>query len=232
MASRADLPWQVVAGLDVAFLPLACAAMLPPLLATRNWRNIAFPFVLMAGDLANLALHLDAAGIVTTGAGVTRGVLGAMMVILVVMGGRVIPFFTRNRLPGAKAGQSKPLDIAATVALAASGLFEDYISYQRPGERWFAGNAHAAAVLGQRLMIHRDPGHTEDLSLTSHPVRQLGQAIGRVLRPGQRAFGYLTFEVAHLAVDGAVVHSPQPLAHSSSAMPRMRAIVAMRTGTP
>jgi salicylate synthetase len=104
-------------------------------------------------------------------------------------------------------------DIAATVALAASGLFEDYISYQRPGERWFAGNAHAAALLGRRLMIHRDPGHTEDLPLTSQPVRQLGQAIGRVLRPGQRAFGYPTFEVAHLAVDGAVERSPQPLAH-------------------
>jgi uncharacterized protein involved in response to NO len=122
MLTGADLPWQVVAGLDVAFLPLAGAAMLPPLLATRNWRNIAFPFVLMAGALANLALHLDAAGIVTTGASVTRGVLGAMMVILVVMGGRVIPFFTRNRLPGARSGQNKRLDLAATAATALAAV--------------------------------------------------------------------------------------------------------------
>jgi salicylate synthase len=104
-------------------------------------------------------------------------------------------------------------DVAATVALAASGLFEDYLSYQRPGERWFAGNAQAAVLLGPRLMIHRNPGHSEDLPLTPQPVRQLGQAIGRVLRPGQRAFGYLTFEVAHLAMGGTVARSPQPLAH-------------------
>jgi uncharacterized protein involved in response to NO len=126
MLTGADLPWQVVAGVDVAFLPLAAAAMLPPLLAAGNRRNIGFPFVLIALALANLALHLDAAGIVSAGivfdgAGVTRGVLGAMMVILVVMGGRVIPFFTKNRLPAAGAGIDKRLDrlaIGATVAAA------------------------------------------------------------------------------------------------------------------
>jgi uncharacterized protein involved in response to NO len=121
MLAGADLPWQVVAGVDVAFLPLAAAAMLPPLLAAGNRRNIGFPFVLMALALANLALHLDAAGVVSAGTGVTRGVLGAMMVILVVMGGRVIPFFTKNRLPAAGAGIDKRLDrlaIGATVAAA------------------------------------------------------------------------------------------------------------------
>jgi uncharacterized protein involved in response to NO len=117
MLTGADLPWQVVAAVDVAFLPLAAAAMLPPLVATRNRRNIAFPFVLIAGALANLALHLDAAGVVTIGAEVTRGVLGAMMVILVVMGGRVIPFFTKNRLGGAAGVRNdKRLDIMATAA--------------------------------------------------------------------------------------------------------------------
>jgi uncharacterized protein involved in response to NO len=121
MLTGADLPWQVVAGVDVAFLPLAAAAMLPPLLAARNWRNIGFPVVLMVLALANLALHLDAAGIVSAGTEVTRGVLGAMMVILVVMGGRVIPFFTKNRLPAAGAGIDKRLDrlaVGATVAAA------------------------------------------------------------------------------------------------------------------
>jgi uncharacterized protein involved in response to NO len=121
MLAGADLPWQVVAGVDVAFLPLAAAAMLPPLLAAGNRRNIGFPFVLIALALANLALHLDAAGIVSAGTEVTRGVLGAMTVILVVMGGRVIPFFTKNRLPAAGAGIDKRLDrlaIGATVAAA------------------------------------------------------------------------------------------------------------------
>ncbi|GEO41732.1 hypothetical protein SAE02_58800 [Skermanella aerolata] len=121
MLSGAVLPWQVVAAVDVAFLPLAAASMLPPLVATRNRRNIAFPFVLIALALANLALHLDAAGIALLGAEATRTVLGAMMVLLVVMGGRVIPFFTKNRLPAAGVGGSKRLDTLATttVVLAA-----------------------------------------------------------------------------------------------------------------
>jgi uncharacterized protein involved in response to NO len=116
MLAGGGLPWQVVAAIDVAFLPLAAGAMLPPLIATRNRRNIVFPFILIALALANLALHLDAAGVMTVGAEVTRGVLGTVMAILVLMGGRVIPFFTRNRLPAAGVGNSKRLDILAVVA--------------------------------------------------------------------------------------------------------------------
>lgn len=116
MLTGADLPWQVVAAVDVAFLPLAAAAMLRPLIAAKNRRNIVFPIVLILLSLANLTLHLDAAGVVSTGAAVTRGVLGVMMVILVLMGGRVIPFFTKNRLPMANAGSNKRLDILAIVS--------------------------------------------------------------------------------------------------------------------
>jgi salicylate synthetase len=105
-------------------------------------------------------------------------------------------------------------DVAATVALAASGLFEDYVSYQRPGARWFAGNAHAAVVIvHQRLVIHHNPGHPRDLALAARPVQQLGQAIRWILRPGQRAFGYLTFELAHLSMGRPAVDSALPLAH-------------------
>lgn len=117
MLSGAVLPWQVVAAVDVAFLPLAAASMLPPLVATRNRRNIAFPFVLIALALANLVLHLDAAGIAPLGAEATRAVLGALMVLLVIMSGRVIPFFTKNRLPAAGVGRSERLDTLATAAV-------------------------------------------------------------------------------------------------------------------
>jgi uncharacterized protein involved in response to NO len=122
MLAGAALPWQVVAAVDVAFLPVSAASMLPPLVANRNRRNIAFPFVLMALALANLVLHLDAAGIAPLGAEATRAVLGAMMVLLVVMGGRVIPFFTRNRLPSAEVGHSERLDTLATSTVAVAAV--------------------------------------------------------------------------------------------------------------
>lgn len=122
MLAGAGLPWQVVAAVDIAFLPLAAASMLPPLVATRNRRNIAFPFVLIFLALANLTLHLDAAGIAPLGAEATRAVLAALLVILVIMGGRVIPFFTKNRLPVAGADRSERLDTLATAATALAAV--------------------------------------------------------------------------------------------------------------
>ena len=104
-------------------------------------------------------------------------------------------------------------DVSATVALATSGLFDDYLSYQRPGTRWFAGNTHAAVVLRHRLTIDAPATGAQDFPLSVRPLGQLGQAIKQILRPGQRAFGYLTFELAHLAAGHTVVSSLHPLAH-------------------
>jgi uncharacterized protein involved in response to NO len=120
MLTGGALPWQAVALVDSTFLPLAALAMLPPLVAAGNKRNMAFPFVLIGLGAANLALHLDAAGVIAAGPAVTRGVLGILMLILVVMGGRVIPFFTRNRLPTAGAAIDKRLDKLAILATASA----------------------------------------------------------------------------------------------------------------
>jgi salicylate synthase len=104
-------------------------------------------------------------------------------------------------------------DVSGTVALATSGLFDDYVTYQRPGTRWFAGNTHAAVVLGDRLTIEAPATGAQDASVSVRPLGQLGQAIRQILRPGQRAFGYLTFELAHVATASSVVSSIHPLAH-------------------
>lgn len=104
-------------------------------------------------------------------------------------------------------------DVSATVALATSGLFDDYITYQRPGTRWFAGNTQADVVLGHRLEVNAMVTGTQDFPLSARPLWQLGQAIRQILRQGQRAFGYLTFELAHLAAGSNMISSIQPLAH-------------------
>src|SRR5205085_6585171 len=79
--------------------------------------------------------------------------------------------------------------------------------------RWFAGNTQAAVVLGHRLTIDAPATRTQDVPVSGRPLGQLGHAIKQILRPGQRAFGYLTFELAHLATGSTVVRSVQPLAH-------------------
>lgn len=103
-------------------------------------------------------------------------------------------------------------DVAATVALAECGLFDDYVSYQGRGVRWFAGNARACVVVDDRLTLRHHPaGRATAHSARERPLRQLGDAVGRMVGRGERAFGYLTFELARPA-KGAVAVG-RPLAH-------------------
>ncbi|WP_447034611.1 salicylate synthase [Streptomyces sp. DSM 118878] len=103
-------------------------------------------------------------------------------------------------------------DVAATVALAECGLFDDYVSYQGQGVRWFAGNARASVVVDDRLMLrHHPPGRGAARSAEERLLRRLGDAVGRMVGPGERAFGYLAFELARPA-EGPVAVG-RPLAH-------------------
>src|SRR5690606_35570499 len=73
-------------------------------------------FALVGLAAASLLMHLEAMGIGGLGGGALRATLGIMTVILVVMTGRVVPFFTRNRLPQSGATRNERLDRAAFVA--------------------------------------------------------------------------------------------------------------------
>ena len=90
-------PW-IVAVADMAFLTALCATIARQLIAGRNWHNVP-PFLMIFGlGAGNFLVHLDRVGMATTG---DRGILLAilMMVMLVTLiGGRVVPSFTRNWL--------------------------------------------------------------------------------------------------------------------------------------
>ena len=90
----------LVAAIDLAFLPALMLALAGPLIRARKLRNVAFLLILSMLTLANLLIHLQALGLEASGdQGVKLG-LGLIILVIVVMGGRVIPFFTRNPLPG------------------------------------------------------------------------------------------------------------------------------------
>lgn len=94
------LPPIAIALVDLMFLPAVMLALASPLIRARKLRNMAFLLILAMLELANLLMHLEALGLQETGAlGLDLG-LGLVVLVIVVMGGRVIPFFTRNPLPG------------------------------------------------------------------------------------------------------------------------------------
>ena len=84
--------------IDLLFPTLLLAALGREILAGRNWRNLPMMAALALMLVANLSTHLAAAGLTadkTFGARVGIAVLGAMISLV---GGRLIPSFTRNRL--------------------------------------------------------------------------------------------------------------------------------------
>lgn len=120
------LPAWAVALVDLAFLPAVAAALLPPLVGARNRRNYGFPLILLALAAANLAVHLDALGLAPGLASrAERIALDLVVLIMIVMGARVIPFFTGNALPAAGVRRDPLLErilVALAVLLPLSAL--------------------------------------------------------------------------------------------------------------
>jgi salicylate synthase len=105
-------------------------------------------------------------------------------------------------------------DRCAVHALISSGQFERYVTYERPGVRWFAGNALADVVMERDRVTTRVGGRASSAALGREPLRQLGAELDALGIPGQRAFGYVAFEAGHLGHDALLpLREGPPLAH-------------------
>lgn len=93
------VPAPLAALLDVAFLPALGVALAGPLFAAGKARNSAFLLLLALLTLANLLIHLEWLGVIGDGfgPGMTLG-LGVVLMMVTVIGGRILPAFTRNGL--------------------------------------------------------------------------------------------------------------------------------------
>jgi uncharacterized protein involved in response to NO len=117
--SGAALPDAWVAGIDSAFLPILAVALAVPLLAAGNRRNLVFPVVLLILGTINLMIHLSAMGVVDWDP--LQGLQVAIDLILLmigVLGGRVIPSFTKNALPTARIEPCPKASVLALISLA------------------------------------------------------------------------------------------------------------------
>ncbi len=91
------------AAADIAFTMAAATGIGRPLLLAGNRRNYFFIAVVLGFGAANLAFHLGMSGIINIP--VQRGLqtgLNLVMFLIAVMGGRVIPMFTANGVPGTR----------------------------------------------------------------------------------------------------------------------------------
>jgi uncharacterized protein involved in response to NO len=120
-------PWGWASAAANAAFPLAAAVALAiPFVRAGNRRNYFFVAVLVLLAGASLAVHLGQMGVLAlpAWAGIQLA-LDAVLFILCVMGGRVIPMFTNSGVPQARAQRLPWLDKAAlglVLALLAADL--------------------------------------------------------------------------------------------------------------
>lgn len=87
----------VSAVVDLAFLAALLAIVLREIIAGRNWRNLPMPVAVGLLLAANGLTHLDAAGWPSGAVGQRLG-LATLVLLISLVGGRIIPSFTRNWL--------------------------------------------------------------------------------------------------------------------------------------
>jgi uncharacterized protein involved in response to NO len=93
------LPAGLVAGVDLAFLPVLALTLALPILKAKQLHNYPFPIMLLALTAANALVHLEGLGWTLNTANLGLHLAAYVVVtMIVVMGGRVIPSFTDNKL--------------------------------------------------------------------------------------------------------------------------------------
>ncbi|HQZ11414.1 MAG TPA: NnrS family protein [Devosia sp.] len=112
-----------VAGIiDGIFLPVLAAIAAREIIAGRNWKNVKVLFALCALSAANFGFH------VTVQAGgdpvpMLRAGVAVLLILIMLVGGRVVPSFTRNWLARQGAARlPRPFGRLDIVAITTAGI--------------------------------------------------------------------------------------------------------------
>ena len=154
----AVLPRGGPALVDLAFLPALAIVLARPLLATNNRRNFVMIAVLAALFAANLVVHLDALTVLPAGSARYANLASVDLIVLLIMiiGGRVFPTFTRNATGVGTIRSVAWLDRTSLFAMAAL-LLVDVIA---PGAvRFSAVLAGIAGLLAAGRAVHWGARH-------------------------------------------------------------------------
>jgi uncharacterized protein involved in response to NO len=117
--TSAWIGWAAAAAVDSAFLVLVAAAAAREIAAGRNWRNLRVVAVIAVLAVANIGFHLEAHFFAVADYTIRAG-LGAIVLLITLVGGRIVPSFTHNWLARAGAGRL-PASFARFDAVTAAG---------------------------------------------------------------------------------------------------------------
>jgi uncharacterized protein involved in response to NO len=124
MLFAAQIGAVTVAVIDVSFLATLAAVAAREIVAGRNWRNLRVLAVVGVLIAANAIFHVETSLSGTANYGVRLGI-AAVIVLISLIGGRIVPSFTRNWL-ARQAGGRMPAPFSrfdgATIVVSAAAL--------------------------------------------------------------------------------------------------------------
>ena len=125
---------------DLAFPAAFAAVIARELIAGRNWRNLPMLVALALLLCGSTLVHLEAIGYSATAPAGNRLGIATILLLIALVGGRIVPSFTRNWLAktrpgGALPSQSDRLDLAALV-VAVAGLGAWVIAPESAAAPW------------------------------------------------------------------------------------------------
>ncbi|MBU3029175.1 NnrS family protein [Paracoccus marinaquae] len=143
------LPWPAVAAIDLSLAVALVLFLTREVIQSGNWRNLPVVGLIGLYGLANAVFLAEAAGggVAFDGVGMRLG-LAAAVLLIALIGGRIIPAFTRNWLTArGSARLPQPFDRfdAAVLGLSAVTLLAFVAAPDTAGLRWLmlaAGAAH------------------------------------------------------------------------------------------
>ncbi|MGO8865831.1 MAG: NnrS family protein [Alphaproteobacteria bacterium] len=183
---------------DLAFPLTFLLVVAREILAGRNWRNLPMLAALALLLLGSLLVHLDALGFADTAELGNRVGLATLLLLIALVGGRIIPSFTRNWLVKVRPERPTPapsdtVDLAA-LALTGLGLAAWAVEPAGPMAPWLELTAGVAVAV--RLSRWRG-------------LATLREPMLLVLHVG---YGWLAFGLLLLALGGFYAGLPQTAA--------------------
>ncbi len=121
------LPDALIALVDFAFLPVLAYQVSKPIIQVKQYKNLVFIGLLLLLALGNGLIHGEMLGLQTNTA--TTGIqliVATIIILILIIAGRVFPFFTERGIPGTLIIRNPMLDnlsIASAVIVFALQLF-------------------------------------------------------------------------------------------------------------
>ncbi len=195
-------PGWLVALTDLMFLPLVGGSLWRPLWHGRNKVNRVFLLLFAGMTLGNALVHLDVAGVLP--GWWPRGVyfmVDMVLLVLLLVAGRVVPFFTEKAVPGARSRVRPRIEQATFISMAAAALVELVLPR---GAMAGAVFLLAALIQAMRLAGWYHPGVWRVPILWVLHIGYAWLVLGLALR-GLAGFGLLPQAVAlHAVTVGAI----------------------------